>query len=78
SGVNAETFLKPVKGSPPLRGTLAASASVTARPSSLAAFLASLRGNASLTLDKGVLPLSPDGKERFAFSRLHLAFQGAG
>lgn len=78
SGVNAEAFLKPVKGSPPLRGTLAASASVTARPSSLDAFLAGLRGNASLTLDKGTVPLSPDGKESLAFSRLHLAFQGAG
>ena len=78
SGVNAEAFLKPVKGSPPLRGTLAASASVTARPSSLDAFLAGLRGNASLTLDKGAVPLSPDGKENMAFTRLHLAFQGAG
>lgn len=78
SGISAEAFLKPLPGAPSLTGIFEASASVTARTSSLAAFLASLRGNASATLDKGTLPLSPGGKESLAVHRLHVAFQGAG
>ncbi|MFR4120591.1 MAG: hypothetical protein ACLT2T_18245, partial [Bilophila wadsworthia] len=79
SGVNVDSLFSPVAGYPVLKGTLTGSASFTARPTSPAAFLSSLKGKGEALIEKGNLSLSRAKKEKnLAFSQLHDAFQGAG
>ena len=79
SGVNVDSLFSPVAGYPVLKGTLTGSASFTARPTSPAAFLSSLKGKGEALIEKGNLSLSRAKKEKnLAFSQLRVAFQGAG
>ena len=58
SGVNVDSLFSPVAGYPVLKGTLTGSASFTARPTSPAAFLSSLKGKGEALIEKGNLSLS--------------------
>ena len=79
SGVNVDSLFSPAAGYPVLKGTLTGSASFTARPTSPAAFLSSLKGKGEALIEKGNLSLSRAKKEKnLAFSQLRVAFQGAG
>lgn len=79
SGVNVDSLFSPVAGYPVLKGTLTGSASFTARSTSPAAFLSSLKGKGEALIEKGNLSLSRAKKEKnLAFSQLRVAFQGAG
>lgn len=78
SGVNVDSLFSPVAGYPVLKGTLTGSASFTARSTSPAAFLSSLKGKGEALIEKGNLSLSRAKKKNLAFSQLRVAFQGAG
>lgn len=79
SGVNIGSLLSPLAGYPVLKGTLTGSANFTARPTSPAAFLSSLKGKGEALIEKGNLSLSRTKKDKpLAFSQLRIAFQGAG
>lgn len=79
NGINVDKLFSPVAGYPFLKGTLTGSASFTARPTSPAAFLSSLKGKGETLIEKGTLSLSRTQKEKnIAFSQLRVAFQGAG
>ncbi len=77
NGVNAEKLVTPLAGHAFVKGTLSGSAKLTARPSSLAAFLSSVKGSAEIRLEKGTLTPTRTGRP-LAFSQGGLSFQGAG
>ena len=77
SGVNAEKLMTPLAGYAFVKGTLTGSAKITARPSSLAAFLSSIKGSAEVRIEKGVLTPSRTAKP-LAFTQGGVSFQGAG
>ena len=52
SGVNIDNLLSPVAGYPVLKGTLTGSANFTARPTSSADFLSSLKGKGEALIEK--------------------------
>lgn len=79
AGINVDSLFSPVAGYSVLKGTLTGSANFTARPTSPAAFLSSLKGKGEALIEKGNLSLSRTQKEKnIAFSQLRVAFQGAG
>lgn len=79
AGVNVDSLFSPVAGYPVLKGTLTGSANFTARPTSPAAFLSSLKGKGEALIEKGNLSLSRAQKEKnIAFSQLRVSFQGVG
>ncbi|MFR0875073.1 MAG: hypothetical protein ACLSHC_11055 [Bilophila wadsworthia] len=77
SGVNVDSLFSPVAGYPVLKGTLTGSASFTARPTSPAAFLSSLKGKGEALIERQSVAFSAK-KEKSRLLSIARRFSGGG